>query len=175
MNFTPEMAEKINSAMSCLQSHDKTMILGLVDIVDQWPFGKTYLASTTAEEVFIQFKGFRQSKIMLWNLKDALSGLTENVTVKTAVIKCNHIDVDQATQPPIHEINLVADINSSYSEIVQLLIKIEEITDNNLYYFESKLQSKDLKNKIFSGYVEYATKKENEEKITVHHRSFLLE
>lgn len=175
MNFTPEMAETINSAMSCLQTDDKSMTRGLVDITDLWPYGKTYLASTTAEEVFIQFKGFRNSKIMLFNLKNALGGLIENDTVKTAVIKCNHVDVDTMTQPPINEINLTANINSSYNEIVQFLNEIEEIPDDILYYFEAKLQTRDLKNKVFAGYIEYATNNENDDRISICHKSFLLE
>lgn len=175
MNLTPETADIINSAMSCLQTGDKTMTLGLVDIVDLWPFGRTYLASTTAEEVFIQFKGFHHSKNMVLNLKDALSGLSENTTVQAAVIKCSQEDAENGFPQQMHEIKLTADINSHFDAIINLLNEIETIPDEELYYFEAKLQSKDLKNKIFSGFIEYATKKQNEEKATVCHRSFLLE
>lgn len=175
MNLSPETAEILNSTMNCLQNENKSVTLGLMDIIDLWPFGKTYLATTTAEEVFIQFKGFRQSKVVILNLKNALSGLVENTTIQSAVIKCNHEDINQEMPQPLHEISLTADINSQYDVIIQLLNEIEAIPDKNLQYFESKIQSNDLKNKIFSGYIEYATKTENEERATIHHRSFLLD
>lgn len=175
MNLTPEEEESINSTMNCLRTNDKTIILGMVDIVDIWPSGRAYLASTTAEEVFIEFRGVRHSKTMILNLREALRGIVENNTVQTAVMKCVRTDTENDLIQELHEVNFSAEIEPSFDEIIQLLNGIETIPDEEFYSFEAKIQSCDIRNKIFSGYVEYAVKQIDEERATVFHKSYLLQ
>lgn len=175
MNLSPETEEMINSTLNSLRNNDNSVTLGMVDIIDLWPFGKIFLASTTAEEVYIEFKGHYHSKTMVQNVTEALSGLIENVSVNTAVLKCTQIDEQHQMPQPLREIRLTADFNAPFSEISQLLSEIMAIPDEELYYFEAKLESTDVKNKIFSGYIEYAIKMVNEEKASIRHRSFLRE
>lgn len=171
MNITPKMGDKLNSVISDIQSPDRCMTLGLVDIVNLWPYGRTYLAATTAENIFIEFKGYHHSKTMIANLKYALGGLVENSTVEEATIKCSQIDEHSCP----NEIDFKVKTNVPYEEILQMIGTIDELPEEKLYYFEAKMQSKDLQNKKFTGYLEYATTEGGDNKIVVMHNAFLLE
>lgn len=173
MNITPEMGDKLNSVISDIQSPDRSMTLGLVDIVNLWPYGKTYLAATTAENIHIEFKGYHHSKTMIANLKYALSGLIENSTVEEATIKCTQINENHNSCP--NGIDLKVKMNIPYDEILQTINAIDELPEERLYYFEAKMQSTDLPNKKFTGYIEYATTNGYDSKIVVTHNAFLLE
>lgn len=124
--------------MNCLRTNDKTIILGMVDIIDIWPSGRAYLASTTAEEVFIEFRGVRHSKTMILNLREALRGIVENNTVQTAVMKCVRTDTENDLIQELHEVNFSAEIEPSFDEIIQLLNEIETIPDGGILFIRSK-------------------------------------
>lgn len=175
MNITPEMGDRLNTIMADIQSPDQSMTLGLMDIVSLWPKGKDYLATTTAEQVLIEFKGYQYSKTMIANLRDALSGLILNTTVKSESIKCTQMDEMHEWHSSPNGINIKADVNIPYEEIVRAINEIDEIPENNLQYFEAKIISNDLPNKIFTGYLEYAANNGTDNKTIVTHKAYLLE